>query len=109
MKKIEYNKLYSIFFDCNKFWGGIVYEVYETATKLANEIKNSKEYRNFTKSINELKNDKNSENLLKEYRINQMQLQRYRIKNEKIDKKTAIKFKKNIEKKYLKIKKFVFI
>ncbi len=34
--------------------------VYETATKLANEIKNSKEYRNFTKSMNELKNDKNS-------------------------------------------------
>lgn len=60
--------------------------VYETATKLASEIKSSKEYRNFKKCMDELKNDKSSEVLLKEYRMIQMEVRNCSIKNQPIDK-----------------------
>ena len=48
-KKIEYNLLYSIFFMEEAM------AIYETATKLANEIKSSKEYTQFKKYMQEVK------------------------------------------------------
>lgn len=62
--------------------------VYDTATKLASEIKSSKEYRNFKKCMKEVRKDKSSEELLKDYRIIQMEIQRGAMTNMTIDKKT---------------------
>ena len=67
--------------------------VYDTATKLASEIKSSKEYRNFKKHMKEVKSDKDCEELLKNYRIAQIEIQNYAINNQKMDKKS----KKKIE------------
>ena len=81
-------------------------KIYESATKLASDIKDSKEYKAFQKSMKELKLDKDSENLLKEYKLGQMEIQSYKIKNRKIDKKTMRKIQsledriKNNEKVY---------
>lgn len=65
--------------------------VYDTATKLASEIKNSKEYKDFRKSMQDVKSDKECERLLKDYRVLQMQIQSYAMKNQKMDKKTTMK------------------
>lgn len=67
--------------------------VYDTATKLASEIKNSKEYKDFRRSMKEVKRDKNCEELLKAYRSSQVELQTHMIQRKEIDKKT----KKRIE------------
>jgi cell fate (sporulation/competence/biofilm development) regulator YlbF (YheA/YmcA/DUF963 family) len=65
--------------------------VNDTAMKLANEIKNSKEYKEFRKSMKEIKNDQDSEKLLKDYRNIQIQIQSYAMKSQQIDKKTMNK------------------
>ncbi|MGL5693411.1 MAG: YlbF family regulator [Peptostreptococcaceae bacterium] len=70
--------------------------VYESATKLAQDIKNSKEYKLFHKSMKEVKGDKKSESLLREYKI--YQLQRSQIPNNLLNKdanNVQSKIKKN--------------
>lgn len=59
--------------------------VYDSATKLANEIKNSQEYISFQKSMKDIKSDSKSEKLLRDYKMIQLELQRCRTNNEKID------------------------
>ena len=61
--------------------------VYDTAGKLANDIRNSKEYKEFTKYMIEVKSDNETENLFKEYRLLQLELQKNAINNKKLDKK----------------------
>ena len=78
--------------------------VNDTATKLANEIKNSKEYKDFKKSMNEVKNDKECEKLLKEYRAIQIQVQNYTMRNQQLDKRTILKVD-NIQRKVASNKK----
>ena len=53
--------------------------------KLANEIKNSQEYISFQKSMKDIKSDSKSEKLLRDYKMIQLELQRCRTNNEKID------------------------
>lgn len=72
--------------------------VYDTATKLASEIKNSKEYKNFKSCMREVKKDKNAEDLLKDFRITQMEIQKQNMKNLHLDKKLQRKIE-NIQKK----------
>ena len=67
--------------------------VYDTATKLASEIKNSKEYLDFVDNIKIIKKNKNYENLLSEYKKTQYNLQIATMNNKKLDKKTL----KNME------------
>ena len=67
--------------------------VYDTATKLASEIKNSKEYLDFVDNMKIIKKNKNYENLLSEYRKTQYNLQIATMNNKKLDKKTL----KNME------------
>ena len=67
--------------------------VYDTATKLASEIKNSKEYLDFVDNMKIIKKNKNYENLLSEYKKTQYNLQIATINNKKLDKKTL----KNME------------
>ncbi|MGL5327757.1 MAG: YlbF family regulator [Peptostreptococcaceae bacterium] len=75
--------------------------VYDSARKLADEIKDSKEYKAFYKSMKVIKDDKNSEKLLKEYKLNQMNLQRIQLNNnlnkdiEKNMNSIQLKIKKN--------------
>ena len=71
--------------------------VYNTATKLASEIRDSKEYKDFIKNMKEMKKDKNMELLLAEYKKNQYNLQ-YSTMNKKIDKK-SMKRMEDIQKK----------
>lgn len=59
--------------------------VYETATKLASEIKSSKEYRVFRKNMKDVKEDKKSEELLKEYRTLQMNIQSLNLNGKEIN------------------------
>ena len=40
--------------------------VYDTATKLASEIRSSKEYKDFVNNMKEIKSDENNEYLLRE-------------------------------------------
>ena len=61
--------------------------VYDTATRLASEIKSSKEYRLFKKSMQEVRNDKNCESLLKDFRMCQIEVQNSTMQNKKMDKK----------------------
>ena len=42
--------------------------VYDTATKLASEIRNSKEYNDFVTNMKNIKRDKDNEYLLSEYK-----------------------------------------
>lgn len=72
--------------------------VYDTATKLASEIKSSKEYKHFKNSMSEVKKDKNAEALLKDYRIIQMEIQKQTMRNLPIDKKLQRKIE-SIQKK----------
>lgn len=67
--------------------------VYDTATKLAIEIKNSKEYLDFVDNMKIIKKNKNYENLLSEYKKTQYNLQIATMNNKKLDKKTL----KNME------------
>ena len=67
--------------------------VYDTATKLASEIKNSKEYLDFVDNMKKKKKNKNYENLLSEYKKTQYNLQIATMNNKKLDKKTL----KNME------------
>ena len=48
--------------------------VYDTATKLASEIKSSKEYIEFVENMKNIKRDKNNEYLLGEYKKTQYNL-----------------------------------
>ena len=67
--------------------------VYDTATKLASEIKNSKEYLDFVDNMKIIKKNKNYENLLSEYKKTQYNIQIATMNNKKLDKKTL----KNME------------
>ena len=67
--------------------------VYDTATKLASEIKNSKEYLDFVDNMKIIKKNKNYKNLLSEYKKTQYNLQIATMNNKKLDKKTL----KNME------------
>ncbi|MGL4913524.1 MAG: YlbF family regulator [Romboutsia sp.] len=78
--------------------------VNDIATKLANEIKNSKEYKDFKKSMNEVKKDKECEKLLKDYRAVQMQVQNHAIRNQQLDKRIISKVD-NIQRKVASNKK----
>ena len=49
--------------------------VYESATNLANDIKESKEYNNFKDAMQELKQDKDNEDLLKNYKFIKAQME----------------------------------
>ena len=62
--------------------------VYDTATKLANEIKNSREYKDFVDNMKLIKSDKNNEYLLSEYKKMGYNLQYATMNNKKIDKKS---------------------
>ena len=55
--------------------------IYETATKLANEIKSSKEYTQFKKYMQEVKKDPESEKLLTEYKMTQVNDQKDQKRN----------------------------
>lgn len=72
--------------------------VYDTATKLASEIKNSKEYKIFKSCMREVKKDKNAEALLKDFRNVQMEIQKHNMKNLPLDKKLHRKIE-NMQKK----------
>ncbi len=65
--------------------------VYDVATKLAGEIRNSKEYKDFVYNMKEIKNDKNNEYLLSEYKKMGYNLQYTTMNNKKIDKKSIKK------------------
>ena len=65
--------------------------VYDIATKLASEIKNSKEYLDFVDNMKIIKKNKNYENLLSEYKKTQYNLQLATMNNKKLDKKTLKK------------------
>lgn len=65
--------------------------VYDTATKLASEIKNSKEYLDFVDNMKIIKKNKNYENLLSEYKKTQYNFQIATMNNKKLDKKTLKK------------------
>lgn len=72
--------------------------VYDTATRLASEIRVSKEYKDFIKNMKEMKKDKNMEILLSEYKKNQYNLQYATMNSKKIDKK-SMKRMEDIQKK----------
>ncbi len=78
--------------------------IYETATKLANEIKNSKEYIQFKKYMKEIKSDPDSEKLLAEYKLSQAKVQNFIISNPKDKKKSLSKFE-SLQRKVLNNKK----
>lgn len=65
--------------------------VYDTATKLASEIKNSEEYKDFIDNMKVMKSDKNNEYLLSEYKKTGYNLQYATMNNKKIDKKSMRK------------------
>ena len=65
--------------------------VYDTATKLASEIKNSREYLDFVDNMKIIKKNKKYENLLSEYKKTQYNLQIATMNNKKLDKKTLKK------------------
>ena len=57
--------------------------IYETATKLANEIKCSKEYIQFKKYMQDVKKDPECEKLLTEYKMSQVKAQNFVTKDQK--------------------------
>lgn len=65
--------------------------VYNTTTKLASEIRNSKEYKDFIENMRIIKSDKNNEYLLNEYKKVGYNLQYATMNNKKIDKKSIKK------------------
>ena len=62
--------------------------VYDIATKLASEIRNSKEYKDFINNMKEIKSNEEDENLLREYKKTGYNLQYATMHNKKIDKKS---------------------
>lgn len=78
--------------------------IYETATKLANEIKSSKEYTQFKKYMQEVKKDPECEKLLTEYKLNQVKIQNFMVNNPKEQKRNSVKFE-SLKKKVLNNKK----
>lgn len=62
--------------------------VYDVATKLASEIRNSKEYKDFVDNMKEIKGDKNNEYLLSEYKKRGYNIQYATMNNKKVDKKS---------------------
>ena len=66
--------------------------IYDTATKLASEIRGSEEYKEFLENMKNIKNDKNNEYLLSEYKKLQYRLQQMTMNNKKLDKRTMKKF-----------------
>ena len=78
--------------------------IYESANKLANEIKNSKEYIQFKKHMKEVKSDPESEKLLTEYKISQAKIQNIILNNPKNKKKSLAKLE-SLQKKALNNKK----
>ena len=66
--------------------------IYETATKLANEIKRSKEYTQFKKYMQEVKKDPESEKLLTEYKMTQVKVQNFTVNDQKDQKRNLAKF-----------------
>ena len=81
--------------------------IYETATKLANEIKSSKEYTQFKKYMQEVKKDPESEKLLTEYKMTQVKVQNFTVNDQKDQKRNLAKFESL--RKYLTIKNFLDI
>lgn len=65
--------------------------VYDTAIKLAGEIRNSQEYKDFVENMKVIKSDKNNEYLLGEYKKTAYNLQYTTMNNKKIDKKSIKK------------------
>ena len=65
--------------------------VYDTATKLASEIRSSKEYKDFVNNMQEIKRDENNEYLLREYKKTGYNLQYATMNNKKMDKKSIKK------------------
>lgn len=78
--------------------------IYETAVKLANEIKGSKEYIKFKKYMTEIKNDPESEKLLSEYKLSQVKVQNFMTNNQKEHKRNIAKFE-SLQKKVFNNKK----
>ena len=78
--------------------------IYETATKLANEIKSSKEYINFKKCMQEIKKDSECEKLLADYKINKVKVQNFIQKTPKEHKRNLAKFE-SLQKKVFNNKK----
>ena len=78
--------------------------IYETANKLANEIKNSKEYIQFKKYMREIKADPESEKLLAEYKMSQAKIQNFILNNPKDQKKILTKLE-SLQKKVVNNKK----
>ena len=66
--------------------------IYETATKLANEIKNSKEYIQFRKYMQEVKKDSDCEKLLAEYKVVSVKVQNFMTNNPKEHKRNLAKY-----------------
>lgn len=66
--------------------------IYETATKLANEIKCSKEYIQFKKYMQDVKKDPECEKLLTEYKMSQVKAQNFVTKDQKEYKRNISKF-----------------
>ena len=67
--------------------------IYETATKLANEIKSSKEYTQFKKYMQEVKKDPESEKLLTEYKMTQVKVQNFTVNDQNLAKFESLKKK----------------
>lgn len=65
--------------------------IYDTATKLASEIRMSKEYKDFVNNMKEIKKNKSDEYLLNEYKNTAYTLQYATMNNKKIDKKSIKK------------------
>ncbi len=65
--------------------------VYDITNKLASEIKNSEEYRDFIDNMRNIKNDEDSEHLLGEYKKIAYNLQYATMNNKKLDKKSIKK------------------
>ena len=78
--------------------------IYETATKLANEIKSSKEYIQFKKCMKEIKKDSECEKLLTDYKMSKVKVQNFIKNNQKEYKKDIAKFE-SLQKKVLNNKK----
>ena len=66
--------------------------IYETAAKLANEIKASKEYIKFKKCMKEIKKDSESERLLTDYKMSKVKIQNFISNTSKEHKKNLAQF-----------------
>ncbi|GAA0698988.1 hypothetical protein GCM10008904_03980 [Paraclostridium ghonii] len=62
--------------------------VYESTTKLASDIKDSKEYKDFKKYMKIIKSNPNYESILNNHRKIEMDIKSKKISGEKVDSKT---------------------